>query len=203
MKRSAKTRFLPGAYVFPGGRVDPDDANVDLLGGEGDRKRMNCEQAAAYQVAAIRETAEECGVKLDVTQIAYWSWWLTPKIEPRRYDTRFFMANVGEETVATHDNVELIESAWWSPSEALRRLRAREIFMAPPTWITLMELSTFERADDVLKAASLRNTPCIEPMFVESEAGQRILLPSAEGHWSNERVEGPNCYEIDKNWCPL
>ena len=203
MKRSSETRFLPGAYVFPGGRVDPDDSCVELKGGEHDRKRMCCDEAAAYQVAAIRETEEECGVRLGVSQIAYWSWWLTPKIEPRRYDTRFFIANVGAEAVATHDNVELIESAWWSPVEALRRLKAGEIFMAPPTWITLMELSAFQNADDVLRSAGGRTTPCIEPMFVANDNGNRILLPSAEGHWSDEPVEGPNSYEIDDHWRPI
>ena len=203
MKRNAKTRFLPGAHVFPGGRVDPEDNDVELNGGDMDRERMGCDEASAYQVAAIRETEEECGVKLEVNQIAYWSWWLTPKVEPRRYDTRFFIANVGTETVAIHDNVELIESAWWSPSEALRLLRTREIFMAPPTWITLMELAEFTCAADVLKSAGFRNTPCIEPMFVSSGDSQRILLPSAEGHWSKEPIEGPNSYEIDENWLPL
>ena len=59
VKRNAKTVFFPHAHVFPGGRVDEEDATVAIVGGERDRERMACENAAAYQAAAIRETYEE------------------------------------------------------------------------------------------------------------------------------------------------
>ena len=50
LRRTAAAAFAGGMYVFPGGRVDPND-------GEGD---------AAFVVAAIRECFEEAGVLLAV-----------------------------------------------------------------------------------------------------------------------------------------
>ncbi|MBT8374162.1 MAG: hypothetical protein KJN80_04535, partial [Deltaproteobacteria bacterium] len=74
LKRNAKSRFMAGNYVFPGGTVDHQDRNtnfwkshVDMdlksicrqLGGD-----LPGEEALSYGVAAIRETFEEAGVFL-------------------------------------------------------------------------------------------------------------------------------------------
>lgn len=74
LKRSEKSGFFPGYYVFPGGAVEPDDRvevpwaehtdmNRELfikqLGGG-----LNPEDAVSYAVSAIRETFEEAGVLL-------------------------------------------------------------------------------------------------------------------------------------------
>ena len=70
--RNRRVGFVPGAYVFPGGRVDGDDAAPPLL----ERLRgLTHEEAArrldlpdaeppaiAYWVAAIREAFEETGI---------------------------------------------------------------------------------------------------------------------------------------------
>ena len=70
LRRSADSPFMPGTYVFPGGRMDDDDKDtafwknhVDLpseglagaLGGP-------VETMLPYAVAAIRETWEEAGL---------------------------------------------------------------------------------------------------------------------------------------------
>ena len=74
LKRSDKSGFFPGNYVFPGGALDPDDwdtdfwqGHLDLSGPElADRfgPGLPAEALRAYGVAAIRETLEEAGVFL-------------------------------------------------------------------------------------------------------------------------------------------
>jgi 8-oxo-dGTP pyrophosphatase MutT (NUDIX family) len=71
LERHAKSEFLPDLYVFPGGRVDPDDHELsDRVGGltaSEARSRahtVNPEEALGFYVAAIRETFEEAGVLL-------------------------------------------------------------------------------------------------------------------------------------------
>jgi 8-oxo-dGTP pyrophosphatase MutT (NUDIX family) len=74
LRRSSRSGFMPGNYVFPGGTVDPEDrapgfwkAHVDMdsksisrrLGGD-----VTVDEAIAYGVAAVRETFEEAGVFL-------------------------------------------------------------------------------------------------------------------------------------------
>lgn len=73
LRRSPRSGFMGGLYVFPGGTVETQDRlpdwyrHVDVsprrledrFGGEG-----NCDEILAYLVAAIRETLEEAGVLL-------------------------------------------------------------------------------------------------------------------------------------------
>jgi 8-oxo-dGTP pyrophosphatase MutT (NUDIX family) len=62
VKRHHRVDFATGAMVFPGGKLEPDDHHPTLA--------ARCQGAAAeggrraLQVAAIRETFEECGVLL-------------------------------------------------------------------------------------------------------------------------------------------
>ncbi len=74
LRRNAKATNMAGAYVFPGGKLDPEDhwddsapaldqprtALTDALGEPGSPP----ERAAALYVAALREALEECGLLL-------------------------------------------------------------------------------------------------------------------------------------------
>lgn len=73
LKRSGKSRFFPGSYVFPGGAVDEDDRDFDFwmdhidLDLNGIKRRfagedITGEDALAYCAAGIREAFEEAGV---------------------------------------------------------------------------------------------------------------------------------------------
>ncbi len=74
LKRSSRSGFMPGNYVFPGGVVDPEDRNFDFWQGHIDLDRaqvltrfgggLNDEDAITHGIAAIRETFEEAGILL-------------------------------------------------------------------------------------------------------------------------------------------
>jgi 8-oxo-dGTP pyrophosphatase MutT (NUDIX family) len=70
MRRTAAMKFAPGAYVFPGGSVDPADYSADIgwqgpsPGAFGAKFGATPEQARALVCAAVRETFEEAGVLL-------------------------------------------------------------------------------------------------------------------------------------------
>jgi 8-oxo-dGTP pyrophosphatase MutT (NUDIX family) len=62
-RRHARSRFMPGAFVFPGGAVEPADRSIVAT-----RVRGNAGRAAPeLVVAAVRETFEEAGVLLAST----------------------------------------------------------------------------------------------------------------------------------------
>ena len=229
VKRNAKTVFFPHAHVFPGGRVDAEDTEVAIIGGEQDRKRMACDNAAAYQAAAIRETYEEAGILLaegegspevreglhqrreglaeaaerlgwvlNAENLVYWSWWVTPEVEPRRYTARFFVAGIAGGDSAAHDKVETVDSEWLTPETALQKFRAGALFLAPPTYRTLVELSAFSSVAEVLRAPRMRSTPEIMPVLEPQENGNlRVMLPGHPRHPSKDRVEGPTEFMMD------
>lgn len=72
LRRNRSAGFVPGAYVFPGGRVDGADADpevvarLDGLDAEGAARRLELADAdppaLAYYLAAIREAFEETGI---------------------------------------------------------------------------------------------------------------------------------------------
>jgi 8-oxo-dGTP pyrophosphatase MutT (NUDIX family) len=70
LRRSERARFMPGAHVFPGGAVDPQDREIatehscDGLAQAGRLPHLTREDAAAHHVAAVRELFEEAGVLL-------------------------------------------------------------------------------------------------------------------------------------------
>ena len=74
LRRSASASFMPGAYVFPGGAVDPADRSeeveaccVESAGEASERLNLGDAMgglALAHAVAALRECFEECGLWL-------------------------------------------------------------------------------------------------------------------------------------------
>src|SRR5436309_14292556 len=79
LRRNHTLVFAPGATVFPGGAVDPEDiARASALGLD------------EFRVAAVRECLEECGIPIDPNSLIEFARWVTPDGAPRRYDPRFF-----------------------------------------------------------------------------------------------------------------
>ena len=143
LRRNSKLDFVGGMWVFPGGRLDP----VDWEGIEPD------DRVGASRRAAVREAREESGLEIEDSALDVYSHWEPPSITPKRFLTWFFVAPAPSGTVEI-DGGEIHESAWMRPAEALRRRDASEIELAPPTWVTLYELS--QHADVAAAIASVR-----------------------------------------------
>jgi 8-oxo-dGTP pyrophosphatase MutT (NUDIX family) len=74
-RRHERHRFLPGKFVFPGGRIEPSDKLMAASAGLHDRhlarlmlrtKRPSLAKAASFALAAVRETYEETGLMIGV-----------------------------------------------------------------------------------------------------------------------------------------
>ncbi len=166
MRRPMTMAFAPGMYVFPGGAVDVAD----------ERESLDVAHPSAFGsslvVAAIRETYEECGVKLDATTLVPWTHWVTPEIESRRFDTRFFAAKLPAGQRAQSLTDESNASAWATPSAVLAEHASGRMPMLPPTSATLRDLLTFVRVDEALAAAARREIrPLIPRPFAARNGG--------------------------------
>ena len=89
---------------------------------------------------------------LALPDVHYFAHWITPESEPKRFDTRFFLARAPEGQAYAHDDGELIGSEWVRPADALappprRRLRHdRPHDREPPGRRTLRHLRRAVRA---------------------------------------------------------
>lgn len=195
MERARTVGFMPSAWVFPGGRVDPADADLPVAG------LPRSEIPRAFWAAAARELEEEAAVRLggeryEVGGLVPWSRWQTPEFEPRRYDTWFFAARLPEGAEARIDGGEAVDGVWITVATALERLAEGRLPLAPPTLRTLHEIGAFPSVAAIL-AAPRRLVP-ICPTFVTGPADTLfVLLPGDPEHPSPDRVDPPFRYAFD------
>jgi 8-oxo-dGTP pyrophosphatase MutT (NUDIX family) len=205
---------FPGAHAFPGGILDPGDAEIPHAplpteqawapAGEGD----TVAEACPYWVAAVRELFEEMGILLasrtgrllegplddDVLALRarlhagerfgpllaecdlvpathglfYFARWITPRVNPKRFDTRFLVGRVPAGQDAVADGTETVGHEWFTPAAALRAYEDGRIQLIPPTVRTLDDLGRFDSVAAVLEDARGRVVRALCP---EIEAG--------------------------------
>lgn len=128
----------------------------------------------------LAELCRRHDLVLDLSALRYIAHWVTPVGEPRRFDTRFFLALAPEGQDGVHDDAELIDSQWVRPAEALAQVERRELRMLPPTIACLRTLIDSASVADALAAADAADPPPrIEGRLKRNAAGKvvGIILP--------------------------
>ena len=227
LKRSAKSGFMAGNYVFPGGMLDPEDRDIDLFESHSDLNlgaiatrlggNLPAEKALAFCVAAIRETLEEAGVflahheenhvkqmeqvcdlrqtanpandwfakfvagsgwRLTLTALSRWSHWITPELMKRRFDTRFFLADMPADQYCQPDSRETVQGLWVSPEEGLAGNMDGTIPLSPPTLVTLHELLKYQGLKELHTESRRRSWGrTVLPRLVPLAQGAVIVEP--------------------------
>lgn len=171
--RNRDLAFGAGAWVFPGGRVDPGDFPPD---------RPDDEETAARR-AAVREAHEEAGLLVEPDGLVPFSHWTPPAHRGRRFSTWFFVGRaVGVDPSVTIDGGEIVDHLWVAPSEGLGRHRAGEIELLPPTWITLHELGRSADVAGALAAAAASPPELFETKIAAIEGGVAALYHGDAGY---------------------
>lgn len=207
MRRASTMAFAAGMYVFPGGRIDDVDSEIEFpwTAEEIDGSRMSATtaQARGLIVGAVREVFEETGVllavdatgqppledadweadrvavsessaaladvlqrrglRLDPSLLPLWTHWVTPEIESKRYDVRFFVAYVPQGQQARDVSGEADDVRWIAPSIALRDYARGDLPMLPPTVATLADLAGLADARSVIAQAPGRDVRPLMP----------------------------------------
>jgi 8-oxo-dGTP pyrophosphatase MutT (NUDIX family) len=99
----------------------------------------------------LLEVLTDEGLTLALPDVHYVAHWVTPESEPKRFDTRFFLARAPEGQAYAHDDAELIGSEWVRPADALRRHRAGDFAMIGPTIVSLQDLGRFATCDELFE----------------------------------------------------
>ncbi|MGZ5407750.1 MAG: NUDIX hydrolase [Aeromicrobium sp.] len=119
------------------------------------------------------------GLVLRTDLLGAWSHWITPAFEPRRFDTRFFVAVLPEGQAVGHLAREADRAVWAPLSKVLASVEAGETAMLPPTHITCSELAGFS-AQGVLEAAAQRRIFPIAPELVEVDGNHFLKTELGE-----------------------
>lgn len=234
LQRARAAVFAAGAYVFPGGAVDPLDGAPELAG----RCRGITDELASarlgltsgglsFYVAAVRECFEESGILLAersdgspaaaddaacrrlaagrrsvnagvaafdqlcrgeslvlaTDRMEYFSHWITPVGAPRRFDTRFFVAQAPAGQAAVHDEGETIASRWIRPADALAFHAEGTFDLLLPTLENLTALGRFGSVAEVLEASRAAGPqPAMLPRVRVDGGHVRLYLPGDAGY---------------------
>jgi 8-oxo-dGTP pyrophosphatase MutT (NUDIX family) len=139
MQRSSTMAFAPNMAVFPGGKVDPKDH----------------EFPDPFLACAIREVHEEVGLKL--TSLVPLDHWITPEVEPLRYDVRFYLSIVEENVEGALVTTEAHNILWLTPAQAHARSLDGSLPMLRPTQVTLAELDISKNLEQLTQFALARD----------------------------------------------
>ena len=177
LRRDDQLRFAAGMWVFPGGRLDPEDFPGDSFPQEPTAQDLE----AAARAAALREADEEASVTIEPATIRRWSQWTPPPIGSaeklrHRFTTAFLVGvAIGDTDAIEVDDGEIREHRWCSPAEMMDSHAAGESSLAPPTYITLCQLAEHPTPAEVLMAA---------PATVDAIEHFATRVGSTEGGWA-------------------
>ena len=223
LRRVRAMSFAAGMHVFPGGSVDPADAQAQIgwAGPPVERwaRWLSCDEplARALVCAAVRETFEESGVLLAgpgpdevIADVSTDEWeaervalearehslselldrrglvlradllrplahWITPEAEPKRFDTRFFLAELPAGQVCREVGTEADSRRWIRPADAL----TQGLTMMPPTEAALRDVA--EAPTVAAALAAPREVVTVMPAFVLGDDGLVLRVPGDGG----------------------
>ncbi|MFI7190987.1 NUDIX hydrolase [Nocardia nova] len=112
-----------------------------------------------------------------------WDNWITPVVEPRRYDTYFFVAVLPAGQRADGATTEAHEVAWRTPAQALDRWRAGEDVLLPPTWTQLSSIAEFASTTEILAAE--RSISPIMPVFEPVDGQPMLQFPNNHRYFAD------------------
>jgi 8-oxo-dGTP pyrophosphatase MutT (NUDIX family) len=161
------------AGVLLAGPAGGDGVVPDVSGDDWDAQRVALmrRELSLAQLLADRDLA----VRSDL--LRPFAHWITPPVEPRRYDTKFFATALPAGQEARHVSGEADEVCWLTPSAALAEMRAGTRPMMPPTVHTLGQLEPFPDVAAALDGSPPEPLQPISPTFEETPEGKWAVLP--------------------------
>lgn len=163
LHKTSKIAF-GGMWVFPGGKIDPEDYDTPE------------DHDIAARNAAARETTEEAGIVIPKDDFIWFAHWTPPASTARRFATWFFVTATEDEHEVSVDGGEIQDHQWINPERALAQHAAGEIDLAPPTWVSLYHLSRFSSCADAVTRLAQQPPRYYQTRVVKDTEGNRVAL---------------------------
>jgi len=158
-------------------------APLEVSGPQWEAARVALEKGEQSLAALLGEH----DLRLRTDLLRPWAHWITPEAEPKRFDTRFFVALLPPGQAPRDVGGEADRAGWFRPVDALAALQRGELAMLPPTSFTLAEIAAVLDAAgpdasvaSVLDAAAERDIAPVLPRIVPTGTQAEVLLPGDE-----------------------
>jgi 8-oxo-dGTP pyrophosphatase MutT (NUDIX family) len=161
VQRNPESRFMGGAWVFPGGATDAGEQVQDT-------GRRELEEEAALTLPAGAE-------------LTPFSRWITPAEVKIRFDTWFFVVEAPAGAEPAVDGGECVDLCWITPRAALDAGADGSLLLVFPTIKHLEQLAKFESVTAAIETARRRDVVAVQPRIIDRGEGLRVLLPGEPG----------------------
>lgn len=160
--RHENSSFVPSAWVFPGGAIDPADGPPDA--------------PESYRRAAVREVEEETGITIR-GELVWTSRWITPAGMPKRFDTWFFLTKIDGTVEVSLQEREATDYRWIKPADALEQHRRGRFPMVFPTIRNLEAIAGQSSVDELLESRRGAKIEPVQPIMITEGNRRKIVLP--------------------------
>ena len=166
---AVRETFEESGVLLAGPSADAVVADTTGPDWEADRQSLLDRSLSLAEMLARR------GLVLRSDLLRPWSRWITPVIEERRFDARFFAAALPPQQRTRDVGGEAAEVAWMAPGDAIAMGRRKEIVLWPPTAVSLAELAA---CPDVVAALAPRQVRPVLPEASVAEGAVWLTLPA-------------------------
>ena len=160
---AVRETFEESGVLLAGPSADEVLADVSTDEWEAERAALEAREHSLSELLARR------GLVLRADLLRPFAHWITPEAEPKRFDTRFFLAALPQGQVCRDVGGEADQRVWVRPTDAL----AQELVMMTPTAQSLRDVAD---APDVAAAlAAPRTVTPVQPSFVLGDDDQVVF----------------------------
>jgi 8-oxo-dGTP pyrophosphatase MutT (NUDIX family) len=168
---ACRETFEESGVLLAGATEDSVVADTTGEDWEADRRALEAREVS------FTSFLERRGLKLRTDLLRLWGAWVTPVFEPRRFNARFFVAELPAGQVTRDVSTESDQVLWLSVRDAIRAVDDEQMLMLPPTYCTCLELYDFASPADVVAAAEDREPTVVEPEAQVGEDGAYLSIP--------------------------
>lgn len=194
MQRPGGADFAPGAYVFPGGTVHADDLGWGdeirmaavremfeevgiLLARHGSRfaRQAECDEVRSIVGGgkSFGEALRELRLEPALDRLVLFAHWVTPAQLRRRFDARFFLAQLPPGQTVQPQEGEVTDWVWIAPGVALVN---PDITLVYATRAVLDSVAADKDATKLFsRARRLKEVPIVEPKMVQTDSGWEVV----------------------------
>jgi 8-oxo-dGTP pyrophosphatase MutT (NUDIX family) len=203
MCRASTMAFAANAYVFPGGRLDPQDfeqgAALEIedatLASLSVRMSADLDETRGLLICAVRELEEEAGVVLDPHSLVLLDHWVTPEWEKLRYDVRFFIAHMPQDQTAEPHGTEAVEAQWIAPADAITQADQGNMLLMAPTRAALVHLLEHSQIASLVAETDARMiVPRMDRLHIDEDGRE---------HWAIVHDRTGEVLELDRPVPPV
>jgi 8-oxo-dGTP pyrophosphatase MutT (NUDIX family) len=172
---------VDAAYVYAAARETFEECGILFATDWVDPAVLAVRRSMLSETYTFSRMLADLQTRIDAAALRYFSRWITPALEPRRFDTHFFVAQAPAGQTAQADAVETHDGLWIAPRDALARSAAGTLALMFPTIKHLERVSAFRAIDALLEFAA--NKPIAPVMPYAAAEREFIIPPQLEGRW--------------------